>query len=832
MTLKYKVERTKFHDLKSKKFIEVKGYCFEESNKTVHYEVLFNGEKQTCQVKYPNREDIVKFYELGFKNTHVGFSVIVDCGQDPKSLQIFAFCDEDENKECILDLDERKINKNRDIREINICIDDVQFNEEKSEYQAKGWAYTFDKEKIEYSVVDDKGNDVEFDFKSRGRVDLLSISLIDEDQIDCGFTVKWNGKPNKKYYLVLKTQYSKLEKALVNKSQFEETISKIPGALKRMNGKKIKKGFKLLKNKGISGVIDRIVNGPNNWAEYDEWFHSVQVSEDVLIKQRETVFEYSPKISIIVATFNTKESYLKEMIDSVVNQSYSNWQLCIADGSTSDSVQKYVENHYGQDSRIVLKKLEKNYGISGNMNGALELVTGDYVGLYDHDDVLEPDCLFEIIKSLQDVRHDCVYTDEDKLNDKTKKYEDPHFKPDFSIDLLCSHNYITHFFVVNMDIVRKVGGLRSEYDGSQDHDFIFRCVEQANSVYHIPKILYHWRMHPLSTAMDPESKMYCYTSGKKAIEDHFKRVGISATVEMLPRPLYGMYHCKYEVKDNPLVSILIPNYNHKDLLQNCVESLLKVNTYENIEVVIVENNSTEQEIFDYYKELENTYSNVHVIYYEGDFNYSKINNYGVQYTHGEYVLFLNNDTKVIDPHSIEDMLGVCMREDVGAVGAKLLYEDDTVQHCGVVVGYKGYATAAFSLIDRDDFGYMGRPRVSWDVSAVTAACLMTKREIFDQVNGFDEQFKVACNDVDLCLKIRSLNKWIVEDAFSIWYHYESKSRGLEDTPEKQARFQSEIEKFQAKWPEILKNGDPFHNPNFNLDKGPFTYPSVNDSVNC
>ncbi|WP_418532319.1 glycosyltransferase family 2 protein, partial [Holdemanella porci] len=517
---------------------------------------------------------------------------------------------------------------------------------------------------------------------------------------------------------------------------------------------------------------------------------------------------------------------LKEMIDSVRSQSYSNWQLCIGDGSTNDSVEKYVKEHYGDDSRIVFKKLEKNYGISGNMNGALELVTGDYVGLFDHDDLLTPDCLYEFIASMQKVHHDCVYSDEDKLNDKTKKFEDPHFKPDFSIDLLCSHNYITHFFVVNMDIVRKVGGMRSEYDGSQDHDFIFRCVEQANSVCHVPKILYHWRMHPLSTAMDPESKMYCYTSGKKAIESHFKRVGIDATVEMLPRPLYGMYHCKYTVKDHPLVSILIPNYNHKDLLKGCIESLMNVNTYSNIEIVIVENNSTEQEIFDYYKELEETYSNVKVIYYEGDFNYSKINNYGVKYTHGEYILFLNNDTKVIETDSIEDMLGVCQREDVGAVGAKLLYEDDTVQHCGVVVGYHGYATAAFSLIDRNDFGYMGRPRVSWDVSAVTAACLMTKREIFDEVGGFDEEFKVACNDVDLCLKIRSLNKWIVEDVFSVWYHYESKSRGLEDTPEKQARFQSEIARFQKKWPEILKNGDPFHNPNFDLDKGPFTYPKA------
>ena len=725
-----------------------------------------------------------------------------------------------------MNYDQRKINKYRDKRGIRSYIDEFSYNEETKTYQVKGWAFSYEKEPITFSILNAAGKEVEFDYKSKGRVDLYSLSMVDEDQIDCGYTIKWKGNAKEKYSFVLKTKNYQSKEILQEKRSSQNVLSKVPKLFKMLSYQHFKNGFRILKKKGFSGVIDRIVHGSNNWAEYDEWFNATKVTKEELERQRNTEFEFAPMISIIVATFNTKEEYLKEMIDSVRNQSYSNWQLCIGDGSTNDSVEKYVKEHYGDDSRIVFKKLEKNYGISGNMNGALELVTGDYVGLFDHDDLLTPDCLYEFVASMQEVHHDCVYSDEDKLNDKTKKFEDPHFKPDFSIDLLCSHNYITHFFVVNMDIVRKVGGMRSEYDGSQDHDFIFRCVEQANSVHHVPKILYHWRMHPLSTAMDPESKMYCYTSGKKAIESHFKRIGIDATVEMLPRPLYGMYHCKYTVKDHPLVSILIPNYNHKDLLKGCIESLMNVNTYSNMEIVIVENNSTEQEIFDYYKELEETYSNVKVIYYEGDFNYSKINNYGVKYTHGEYILFLNNDTKVIEPDSIEDMLGVCQREDVGAVGAKLLYEDDTVQHCGVVVGYHGYATAAFSLIDRNDFGYMGRPRVSWDVSAVTAACLMTKREIFDEVGGFDEDFKVACNDVDLCLKIRSLNKWIVEDVFSVWYHYESKSRGLEDTPEKQARFQSEIARFQKKWPEILKNGDPFHNPNFDLDKGPFTYPKA------
>ena len=824
MALKYRIERFEFHDLKTKQFITILGYCYQENNETVEYSVKLDGKEVDFELFRPGREDIINGYDLGFKNTHIGFRLTVPCDIETTSIEVNAYTDT--LSECILNYDQRKINKYRDKRGIRSYIDEFSYNEETKTYQVKGWAFSYEKEPITFSILNAAGKEVEFDYKSKGRVDLYSLSMVDEDQIDCGYTIKWKGNAKEKYSFVLKTKNYQSKEILQEKRSSQNVLSKVPKLFKMLSYQHFKNGFRILKKKGFSGVIDRIVHGSNNWAEYDEWFNATKVTKEELERQRNTEFEFAPMISIIVATFNTKEEYLKEMIDSVRNQSYSNWQLCIGDGSTNDSVEKYVKEHYGDDSRIVFKKLEKNYGISGNMNGALELVTGDYVGLFDHDDLLTPDCLYEFVASMQEVHHDCVYSDEDKLNDKTKKFEDPHFKPDFSIDLLCSHNYITHFFVVNMDIVRKVGGMRSEYDGSQDHDFIFRCVEQANSVHHVPKILYHWRMHPLSTAMDPESKMYCYTSGKKAIESHFKRIGIDATVEMLPRPLYGMYHCKYTVKDHPLVSILIPNYNHKDLLKGCIESLMNVNTYSNMEIVIVENNSTEQEIFDYYKELEETYSNVKVIYYEGDFNYSKINNYGVKYTHGEYILFLNNDTKVIEPDSIEDMLGVCQREDVGAVGAKLLYEDDTVQHCGVVVGYHGYATAAFSLIDRNDFGYMGRPRVSWDVSAVTAACLMTKREIFDEVGGFDEDFKVACNDVDLCLKIRSLNKWIVEDVFSVWYHYESKSRGLEDTPEKQARFQSEIARFQKKWPEILKNGDPFHNPNFDLDKGPFTYPKA------
>ncbi len=483
----------------------------------------------------------------------------------------------------------------------------------------------------------------------------------------------------------------------------------------------------------------------------------------------------------------------------------------------------YLEAKYKNNNQIVWKKLEKNFGISGNMNGALELADGDYVGLYDHDDFLEPNCLFEVVQSLQDFKYDIIYTDEDKYDNDAKIYQDPNFKPDYNVDLFRSHNYITHFFCVNKKIIEQVGGMNPEFDGSQDYDFMFRCIEKANAIYHIPKILYHWRIHPLSTAGNPESKMYCYEAGQKAIQAHYDRTGVDAKVEMMPKPYYGLYHTTYSTKDNPLVSIIIPNMNHKDILKTCIDSLFEKNIYSNFEIIIIENNSNQQEIFDYYKELETLHTNVHVVYWEGIFNYSAINNFGVKAAKGDYFLFLNNDTEVISPNAIKEMLGCCMRPEVGIVGAKLLYADDTVQHAGVVVGFNNYAGHVFTEIGKDDFGYMMRPIINCDYSAVTAACMMVKKSVFEEVDGFDEQFEVACNDVDFCLRVRQLNKLVVYNAFALWHHYESKSRGYENSLEKVERFEAETNKFYKRWKSFIDQGDPYYNKNFKIEYGPFKY---------
>ena len=331
--------------------------------------------------------------------------------------------------------------------------------------------------------------------------------------------------------------------------------------------------------------------------------------------------------------------------------------------------------------------------------------------------------------------------------------------------------------------------------------------------------MYHWRIHDQSVAGNPESKLYAYDAGKRAIEAHLQRCGISAHVEMMS--LWGMYHVVYETPGDPLISIVIPNKDHIDDLKRCISSIVEKSAYTNYEIIIVENNSEELNTFRYYQELQAQYPMIKVVEWEKAFNYSAINNYGVSFARGNYLLFLNNDTELISPGAIQEMLGHCMREEVGAVGAKLLYADDTVQHAGVVIGFGDYAGHVNNSIKRDECGYMNRAVINCDYSAVTAACMMTKRSLFEQVKGFDEQFVVACNDVDYCLKLREINKLIVYNAFAEWYHYESKSRGYEDTKEKQERFRKEIERFGVKWKKYLDHGDPFYNKNFSVLLEPF-----------
>lgn len=574
----------------------------------------------------------------------------------------------------------------------------------------------------------------------------------------------------------------------------------------------------LRKQNKPKGFLSRLF-GKESVAEggYEAWLARHKVDKRTLRRQKHAAFAQKPLISIVIPLYCTPLPYLKELLESVRRQSYENWQLCLADGSPDDKAKEFIEKHYGREKRIVYRKLEENGGISVNTNEAVALAAGEYLMLCDHDDTLEPDALYEIVKAINDTGADVVYTDEDKVSMDGRHYFDPNFKPDFNLFRLRENNYICHIFVVKKSLTDETGLLRSEFDGAQDFDFILRCCEKAQKIMHIPKVLYHWRCHMDSTAADPSSKAYAYEAGRKAVREHYQRLGIDAKVEMTERP--GWYRSHVKVQGNPLISVIIPNKDHTDDLELCLFSMTRKSTYRNYEILIVENNSEKEETFEYYRKLPDRYPKARVLTWEKEFNYSAINNFAAKEAKGEYLLFLNNDVEILTPDWMEEMLQNCQQENVAAVGAKLYYPDDTIQHAGVVLGLGGIAGHIMCRASKEDPGYFGRMISVQEISAVTAACMMVKKSDFDAVGGLDETFQVAFNDIDLCMKFRAAGKKIIFTPYAELYHYESKSRGLEDTPEKQFRFDKEVKRFQEKWAQQLEMGDPYYSPNLSVTEG-------------
>lgn len=548
---------------------------------------------------------------------------------------------------------------------------------------------------------------------------------------------------------------------------------------------------------------------------YQIWINKNEPNEEELEKQKDTKFEINPKISIIIPMYNTPEKFFKELVDGLIEQTYPNWELCLADGSPEKN--EKLEKIYKKDERIKYKFIGENKGISGNTNAALELATGDFIALLDHDDLLPKFSLYEIVKCINknpDV--DFIYTDEDKFEELGGKRYDPYFKSDFAPDTLRANNFICHFSVFKKELMEELGGFRSEFDGAQDYDIILRMSEKAKKIIHIPKILYHWRVHALSTAKSGgTAKPYAYEAGIKAVQAHIDRIGLKG--EVVSGNTLGTYKVNYEIKGNPKVSIIIPNKDYASTLKVCLKSIKKLTTYKNYEIIVVENNSEEQKTFDYYDEIDGKDKIKVVKYPEKGFNYSKIINYGVANSDGEYIIQLNNDTELITPNWIEEMLGFAQREDVGAVGAELFYPDKSIQHAGIIIGIGGVAGHVFRNIPHGMHGYFSKDAMIQNMSAVTAACIMASRKMYETVGNMDEKFEVAFNDVDFCLKIREQGKLIVYNPYVQFIHYESKSRGFEDTLEKQKRFKGEVERFQKKWEKILKDGDPYYNINLRLD---------------
>ena len=594
-------------------------------------------------------------------------------------------------------------------------------------------------------------------------------------------------------------------------------------------------------------------NRKTNQEAYQIWMEKNTPNEDELEKQKTTKFTYAPKISVVVPMYNTDEKFFQDLIESLNNQTYANWELCLADGSPKKN--ENLEKYYEKNKKIKYNFLGKNEGISENTNEAIKMATGDYVGFLDHDDILSEEALFQVVKVInQDLKTDFIYTDEDKIDENYERFE-PYFKPDYSPETLECNNYITHFVVVKKEIIEKIGKLNSEFNGAQDFDFVLRATKVANKITHISKVLYHWRVHKNSTAYIADTKNYAFEAGKKVIEADLKREGKSATVEF-GQEVPGIYKIKYEVIGNPKVSILIPNKDNIKLLKKCITSILKFTTYENYEINIIENNSEKKETFKYYEELvknskikilnfnkhtvfdingekslenktlnkgleknniekniENIETKENELQKVSEFNYSALINFGVKNVDGEFVLQLNNDTKLITKDWLELFIGYAQNSEIGAVGARLYYEDKTIQHAGIIVGVSGIAGNALVNLPYGKHAYFGREAATRNVLAVTGACLFARRSLYYEVGFMDEkEFKVAFNDVDFCLKLYENGYRNVYNPYIELIHYESKSRGYEISEEKEERFEKEANNFKRKWSKYIKY-DPYYNKN-------------------
>lgn len=822
------------------------------------------------------------------------------------------------------------------------------------ELMLQGWAFGSNpEEEVKFTVVDQAGNPVPGTTVSSVRRDEVVSAFFGDYvkahgalQRDLGFDVHTPYAQGETRILVLQAD-GQTKRVKFTDHILEEFNSvahrKREKLLALFHWETVEVAWEYFQKHGLRALFKKSVHKIQNIQDdydYNEWYKKVRITDEALAQQRESAgdFAQQPTFSIVIPVYATPEKFLRRMLDSIREQTYPKFEVCLVDATPYAKIQhdpaqgrtpqEVLAEYAAADSRFRYETLAENLGIAENTNAAIRMATGDFIVLADHDDELEPQALYECVRAINahpDVQ--VLYSDEDKVDFEDIYYFEPHFKTDFNPDLLRSVNYICHLFVARRSLLDAIAETdadgrkiyeRSAYDGAQDYDLILRATEKAqamerarlvscanasdanavtsaqqtdaaqapadstvdiaaalnpldqellrqgrftsSNIIHIPMVLYHWRAHQASTAQHPEAKLYAFEAGARAVYDHCKRIGLP--IQKVEQGItYGFYHPIYE-NQQPLISVVIPNKDHTADLDKAITSLSAGN-YKNLEFIIVENNSDQAETWKYYEELKNRFpeelpadfidpasmpaaeSNsaasdsaqasayhgaaasvlpqpvVKVVKWDGPFNYSAINNYGVQFTHGQYLLFLNNDIEEIDPDSIDEMIGYVQREDVGICGARLLYPDEDIQHAGVIMGMGGIAGAAFVRTHDSDLSYMHRAKCIQDYSCVTAACLLTKRSLFDQVGGFTEKLAVAFNDVDYCMKVRALGKLVVYNPYAKFYHYESKSRGMEDTPEKLARFHSEILTFGTTWKDILRDGDPYYSPALTFRKANF-----------
>ena len=683
-----------------------------------------------------------------------------------------------------------------------------------------GWA--IDKEPVDVRFFTADGTEIPVE--KRYRKDLYSAwPELGEEDLNAGFSIKIPKEKVNDYpwLLQFKCTHGIIERKFTKRTSFKEDW-KAAGGVKRA----VARSYEIANEDGLRALFSRLIfeikSGRVKTLAYQKWIEGLEPSEEELEKQRaEYRGQDNSKLelySIVVAVYKPKQKDLEALIDSVKAQTYEKWELILADAA-GDSFAKLAAG----DDRIKYFSLGSNEGISANTNEAIKKATGDWILFADHDDTLAPDALYQIHRRiLENPDAGFIYSDEDKISADGRKRFEPVFKTDYNPDLLCSENYISHLSAVKRTVMDEAGLLDPAYDGAQDYDFTLRCVERLrdDQIIHIPEVLYHWRTSSASTAADQENKLYAFEAGKRAVQAHLDRIGIPAEVTEMLR--HGRYRVHYHWDSTPLVSVIIPNKDHIDDLSRCLDSIRNKTDYPSYEIIIVENNSTEKATFEYYKSLESD-KRIKVVKYEGGFNFSAINNYGSSFANGDFFLLLNNDTEVINSGWMSEMVGICMRKDVGIVGAKLYYPDGTIQHAGAIIGIGGVAGHAFKYFPHAHPGTADRLLLCQDYSAVTAACMMVKKDAFEKVNGLSEELAVAFNDIDFCLKVGKAGYRIVFTPFAELTHYESKSRGLEETAEQQDRFRNEVETFLDKWGDFVRKGDPYYNKHYSLKREDFSF---------
>ncbi|EGO5030010.1 glycosyl transferase, group 2 family protein [Enterococcus faecalis EnGen0078] len=701
--------------------------------------------------------------------------------------------------------------------DIKVIFDSIYRDKTTNNLTITGWALdTITKESPTFTINNE--NQVSaYNIQRVLREDVNQIYQT-EPAIEAGFVVTLEGIKQKK---VLPFHFQSSAHVITVDFPLNKKYPVIPGTEDKVTRLwiKAKKGFKYMAKNGISHTIQRAkIEKLRNQASYPNWLARNEVLDIEAMTQEIATFHYQPKISIAMPVYNVEEKWLRLCIDSILNQVYTNWELCMADDASTDANVKKILTEYQQlDERIRVVFREQNGHISEATNSALAIATGEFVALLDNDDELAINAFYEVVKVLnENPELDLIYSDEDKI-DMDGNRSDPAFKPDWSPDLLLGTNYISHLGVYRRSILEEIGGFLKGYEGSQDYDLVLRFTEKTTKerIKHIPKVLYYWRMLPTSTAVDQGSKGYAFEAGLRAVQDALVRRGING--HATHGAANGLYDVYYDIESEKLVSIIIPTKNGYKDVQRCVSSIIEKTTYQNYEIIMADNGSTDPKMHELYAEFEQQLpGRFFVESIDIPFNFSTINNRAAKKAHGEYLLFLNNDTEVITENWLTLMVSFAQQERIGCVGAKLLYPNNTVQHAGVILGLGGVAGHGHYGYPHGDLGYFGRLAINVNYSAVTAACLLMKKADFDAVGGFEEAFTVAFNDVDLCLKVQALgrdNVWLHEAEL---YHFESQTRGYDDKGKKKKRFEQEKVMMEEKWGPLIEN-DPFYNPNLTRD---------------